>query len=218
MPMATIVVEAAVTATERPAIAAAAKLLADALDGAGVRAGIEVRWQDGLASLDADRAPTLAIASMQLELNRDDEPLPATEARWRERLATLVRVVPIVIVCTILRRAADPPRPAAERAPMSRIERIRRLDRMAIELSHDTGARVADVDCMVAHVGARRIGADHLLANAVAAEVAAWTIVRTVLAGGLDDLVPPEIQERARASLGEPWNLAKFVLLRLQRR
>lgn len=216
--MVTIVVDAAVAATERGAVDAAAKLLADALDEAGMRASVEVRWRDGLASLDATHAPTIAVASMQLELERDDEPLAATEARWRERLAPLVRDVPVVIVCTILRQVAEPPRAGAEPGRMSRIERIRRLDRMAIELSHDTGARIADVDCMVAHVGARRVGADHRLANAVVAEVAAWAIVRAVLAGGLDDLVAPEIQEAARASLGEPWNLARFVSLRLARR
>lgn len=214
--MRAIVVDAAVAEAERPLVAAAAKLLADAFAAAGDPARVELNWRDGLAALDAARAPTIAIASMQLELDRGDEPLEATAARWRERLDALVRGgVPLVVVCTVFRHAGEPLPARAAGAPPSRIERIRRLDRLAIELSHDTGARVADLDRVVAHIGARRIGADHRLANPVAAEFAAWTIVRAALAGGLDDLAAPQVQERARAWLGELWDLARFVSRRL---
>ena len=214
--MAAIVVDAAVVEPERPTIVAATKLLADVLAEAGAHPGVELRFREGLAGLDPAHAPTIAIASLQLELMRDDETLAATEARWRERLVAL-SAVPMVVFCTILRHAATP-LPARPNGATSQIERIRRLDRMAIELAHETGARVADVDRVVAHVGARRLATDHRLGNAAVAEVAAWTIVRVVLAGGLDDVVAPVVQERARASLGELWELPKFVARRLGRR
>jgi len=59
------------------------------------------------------------------------------------------------------------------------------------------GVFVVDIDKIFAHVGARQIETDFRLAGRKAAETAGYAIVAAILAGGLDNAAPPQVQEKA---------------------
>lgn len=210
-----IMLEAAVSATERAAIGAAQARLADALSfGSGEAWTVDVRWCEGIAVVGSDASATIAIASMQLELARTDEPLPAIEARWRAALARAAASVPVVVVCTVLRVVAEPTPPGAGAAETASIERIRRLNRLLLDLSHDVGVRVADIDRALAHLGARTLATDHRLASPAGASAAGWSVALAAIAPALDGIVPPDVQERARKRLGSVSELAATLAAR----
>ncbi len=211
-----IAIDAAVADTERPALAAVAEQLAECLAAAsGHPWSVYAHARDGLSAIDPAGGATVAVASLLPELARTDEPLAATQARWRAHLDALARHGIPAVVCTIFRRVEAAP-PGA-RAASETIERIRRLDLVAAELSHDTGASVADIDRVLAHLGARQLATDHRLGGALAAEVAAWTIVSALLDGPLDGVVDADVLQRAQAYQGPLWEIDRLVNRRLRR-
>ncbi|MEO8487357.1 MAG: hypothetical protein ABI585_13580 [Betaproteobacteria bacterium] len=214
---ATILVDAAVSVAERPVVAAFRRQFAECLvHASGDPWQVEARVHDTIDTLAPGNGAAIVVASLQTELDGADT-IDAIGARWRERLRALVPHAASVLLCTIA-RCVEAPLPAHAQAAMPPIERIRRLDLLAVELSHDTGAAVADVDRIVAHIGARTLGADHRLASAAAVEVAAWTILATLVSGGtLDDHAGPGATERARGYLGTLAGIAGFVRRRLSR-
>ena len=81
----------------------------------------------------------------------------------------------------------------------AKLERIRRLNLLAVELSHDLDAGVIDFDRQFADIGAQVLETSYRLEGAAAREIAAYVIVKTLLAAGaFDDHVPPETIEQAR--------------------
>jgi hypothetical protein len=241
--VAPIVIDAVVSDSERPALIATAEQFGECLGAAtGGEWPVSVRFRDSLASIDVRDRPTLVIASMLPDL-AGDEPLRAIAARWRDQLSSLAPMnLAAIFICTIFRRLADPDtadsnRPlskspanpqsarsanrlsdAASDARRLRLERLLRLNLMAIELSHDTGAGVIDIDRLFAHLGAGPLATDHRLTGRVAAEVAAYAIVATIVSFGLDDIMSPQIQEQAMRSQGNHWNIGRLVERRLGQR
>ena len=213
-------IDAVVDDAERPALVAATEQLRECLHaGSGSAWPVAVRFLDALAAIAARDRPTIVVASLLPELARDSEPLAATEARWREQLSRLVDMgVPAILVCTVFRHVAAP---GSDRRPDSRPatrERIRRLNLLAIELSHDTGVGIVDVDRVFAHLGARELATDHRLSGRVAAEVAAASIVASIVGHGLDDIVSPQVQEHAQKFQGTLWDIGRLVDRRLAQR
>lgn len=214
-----LVIDAIVADTERPALDAVAEQLRECLSAAcGEAWPVAVRFRESLADVDAEDPPAVVVASLLPEADATGETLAATEARWREQLSSLPGDPrPHALLCTVFRHVAPPLGDAGDALPAKR-ERIRRLNMMAIDLSHDTGAGVVDIDRAFSHVGARALATDHLLAGRAAAEVAAHTIVAGILAAGLDDVVPPEIQERAAQFQGGLRDIDRFLARRLATR
>ncbi|HZC15316.1 MAG TPA: hypothetical protein VE309_01000, partial [Caulobacteraceae bacterium] len=140
-----------------------------------------------------------------------DEPFAETEARLNARVADLARGAAPVLICTIFRHVAERRTPSGYR----RLERIRRLDRLAAELSADLGVGVVDIDRAFAHIGGRLLASDYRLSGRLAAEVAGHTLVRSLLSLGLDDIIPPEVQERAKAFHGSLREINTLVSRRL---
>ncbi len=97
-------------------------------------------------------------------------------------------------------------------------ERIRRLNLFALELSHDTGVGIIDIDRALTHIGARQLGADYRLAGRIAAEVAAHTIVGSILLAGLDDAAAPEVLHGAAQFQGALWQIGTLLQRRLGQR
>ena len=119
----------------------------------------------------------------------------------------------VIVLCTVLRCVvANGDRDEL----MGPLERIRRLNLLAINLSHDLGVAIADIDQMLAHVGARRARTDCRLGGAAAPEIAAYAIVRRLLTLGVDSLIPPAIAERACSVHAVRWAPGQ-VLRRLYR-
>jgi hypothetical protein len=193
-----LAIEAVVHPVERPTLVAATRQLADVLSTAsGVPYSIALRFGDALASVGRQEGRrAIIVASLQLEVPGRDEPLSETETRWRDGLSSLTAPdLASAFVCTIFRHVAGPDRAAI-------IERIRRLNLLAATLSHDTGVNVIDIDRLFALAGARKLQTDYRLGGPRAAEFAGHTIVAGILAAGLDDFFPPEIQERAKQAQG----------------
>jgi hypothetical protein len=208
-----IVIEAEVAETERPAILAGAQQFAEALAAAtGAEWPIQLRfWTPGEAA--AASAPgAVLVLSLLPEVARD-EPFAETESRWRTRLADLVMGASPVLLCTVFRHVAE------RRAPdgLRILERIRRLNRMVLELSHDFGVSVVDIDRAFAHIGGRTLQTDYRLSGRLAAEVGGHSLAWTLLALGLDDVIPPEVQDRAREFEGDLRQINTLVSRRLAR-
>ena len=119
------------------------------------------------------------------------------------------------MICTIFRVVADRARLSRGGASLPLIERIRRLNRLAAELSRETGCYVADIDRTMADVGARKTQADYRLSTPAAAEAAGHAIAWALLSGPLDDVVSPEVQEKARAIHGGGGHAATVLGRRL---
>lgn len=213
----TLAVDAAVADVERPVVAAFARQLGDCLTHAsGDRWEVEARVHGALDTLAPDDG-RIVVASLQTELAGDDAPADV-EQRWGAKLAALSPRASAVLLLTIVRRV-DPSLPASPNGATPAIERIRRLDLCAIELSRATGAAVADLDRVFAYFGTRQLQCDHRLQGPVAAEAAAWTILATLVSlGTLDDYAGPGATERARAWLGRLPELPRFVQRRLAAR
>jgi hypothetical protein len=214
-----LLIDAVVDDAERPALVAASEQFGECLGAAsGSDWQIRLRFRDSVSAIDPREPPTVAIASLLPEIARYDDSLSAIEERWREHLQSLAQyAIPAVFLCTIFRYvAANAPERNLD-SPPTTIERIRRLNLFAAELSHDSGAGVIDIDRVFAHLGARQLKTDYRLTGPIAAEVAAYAIVSSVLAFGLDDLIPPEIQERAREFQGSLWQIGALLNRRLSR-
>lgn len=206
-----IVIEAEVAESERPFVLAGAQQLAETLAAAtGGEWPIQLRYRDPGGVVATSAANTVVVLSLLPELDRD-EPLAATEARLGARLAHLVQGSPPVLVCTVFRHVAER-RTAASQAMA---ERIRRLDRLAAELSADLGVGVVDIDRAFAHIGGRVLASDYRLNGRLAAEVAGHTLAWSLLSLGLDDIVPVEVLERAKAFLGSLREINTLVSRRL---
>jgi len=211
----TLVVDAAVADVERPVVAAFARQLGDCLSQAsGDRWRVEARPYGGIDALAPGEGARIVVASLQSELAGPDD-AEAVTRRWEAKLAALVPRSAAVLLVTIVRRVAAT-LPARTTAEVPRIERIRRLNRCAIALSQASGAAVADVDRVIAYFGARELACDYRLRSPAAVEVAAWTMLATLVSlGTLDDHAGPGATERARAWLGRLPDLPSFVHKRL---
>ena len=200
-----LAIGAVVHETERPALTAASRQLSESLSAAsGSAYPIALRFGESLPAIERHPARTIVVASLLVEIPGRDEPLAQTEARWRDQLSSLKEAP---FLCTIFRHVAHRESPAL-------IERIRRLNLMAVRLSHDTGAPVVDIDRIFGYFGARQLQTDYRLGGRLGAELAGHTIVASIFAGGLDDVVPTDVQERAqkaqldmleRLSADVPW-------------
>ncbi len=206
-----IMIQAEVDDAERAAILAGAQQLAEALAAAtGADWPIQLRfWAPGEAA--ATSAPgAVLVLSLLPEVARH-EPFAETEARWRTRLADLVTGSAPVLLCTVFRHVAG----RRETDGPGIVERIRRLNRLAAELSHDFGVSVVDVDRAFAHIGGRTLQTDYRLSGRLAAEAGGHALAWSLLAIGLDDVIPPEVQDRARAFEGGLQQINTLVSRRL---
>jgi hypothetical protein len=213
-----IILEAVVAAGERPAIVAACEQLHDCLGVASGRAWpVEARFRPSVASVGSSGRPTLAVLSLLPELARLDEPVQQTRARWMTDLAPLMDVVPALFVCTVFRHVPYVESPSSRPARAMILERIRRLNLLAAELSRDTGVFVLDVDRAFAHLGGRALKTDFRLGGRAAAEAAGHTIVAGILAVALDDVVAPDVRRQALNFQGSLSGIDAFVGRRLER-
>ena len=199
-----IPIGASVTAAERPMLVAAAEQLSECLADPG-----EPGWPIHLRFVEDNTAPPpILIATMRgaMENRETIAHVAARLAAWRAAGARAV------FLCTLLRHVADPP----ERALL--MSRLRMLNLRAVELSHECGLAVIDVDRVLALFGAVPLQTDWRLGGLIAPEVAAHVIASALLADGLDDWVDAARQARAIARHGDIHAIAGIVDRRLRAR
>lgn len=161
----------------------------------------------------APKHPDVFVTSMLPELDHPQDPIGVTEARWREHLGLLQDTGATVFVCTIYRHIggiADP----ADRLAL--LERVRRLNLLAVKLSHELGVGVIDLDRAFAERGAEVLKTDHRLGGRFAAEVAGHCILTALLSLGLDEVMDPALQEAIRARIGGTLDVLDYVRRRLK--
>jgi hypothetical protein len=203
-------IEAEVDERERPAMLAGAQQLAEALAAAtGADWPIQLHLLDPGAAV-ATSAGSVIVLSLLADVARE-EPFSDTEARWRARLKDLVKGTAPVLICTVFRHVCERLTPSGAAI----LQRIRRLDRMAAELSRDLGVAVIDIDRAFAHIGGRTLGTDYRLNGRLAAEVAGHGLVWSLLSLGLDEIISPEAQDRARTFHGGLGEINTLVSRRL---
>jgi hypothetical protein len=214
-----VVLDAIVTRAEHPALIAASEQLAESLTAAtGDGPDVRLRFPPALAAIDLGELPDLVVMSMLGDALSAAESLSALETRWRNQIQSFQASATTanVFVCTIFRHVPKSVDRSDEHGGPS-VERIRRLNLLAAELSHDLGIAVVDVDRVFAHIGARSLQADYRMNSAMAAETAAYAIVSSVLASGLDDLISPDVQERARQHQGKLSQIGTLLNRRLRK-
>ena len=194
-----IFVNAFVDIAERPALIAAGEQLARCLELAANRPWpVRLQFLEDEAALAGTDNATVLVASLLPELKRSGQSWPDIGTRWRAFFKSpQAQAAVSTFLCTIFRHVSSASYGSAAEAALV-MEKIRRLNLMAAEVSHDTGTNVIDFDRVFAHAGARALQTDYMLGGAAATDLAAHTIVSALLAVGLDDVLPLEIHERAR--------------------
>lgn len=139
--------------------------------------------------------PASAIYILSLAKHLDDPLLPwdKVAAALRLRVKVLSTRGPKVLLLTVFRHVAAGDNPDIERDILAR---IRRLNLLAIELSNEFGVSVADLDRDFADVGALSLATDFRLGGEAAKSMAAWALIRCVIANGLDGTVDFNLQDK----------------------
>lgn len=200
------------TAQEQAAVRLATRRIAECLSAAGAEAvAFELQPDDATPTADQQGA-RLVIESLLPEVERFADPWSASEARVRARIDHRAAPDQLLYLMTVFRSVAadeDPATAAAKRV------RIRRLNRLAVELSHQTGASIIDLDRALADVGAHALGTDFRLRGESAIEASARCIADAWLATALDDRVTATKLDAARihlAGLARAWSEAGAAL------
>jgi hypothetical protein len=209
-----IIIEAQVEPSEHPGLIAAAEQLSGCLNAASNTQTWQVRVQFHAFGTDIDSSPSQSaiIVSLLPETEHAAESIAETKARWRTYLGRLQAIGPPVFVRTVFRHVSDR---AKDGRATPLLERIRRLNRMAVELSHELGIAVIEIDQAFAHIGGRALESDYRLTGPLAAELSGHTTVWSLLSFGLDDTVDPGLQEKAKAFLGGLSRIDALVSQRL---
>lgn len=196
-----IPIKALVHANERSAITTMAGTLQERLTTAAAEpAAVTCSFAESFSELQKPHEPSIIITSLLLETGNYQEDWAEVEGRLRTRYAALAEdAASIVFVTTVFRHISE--RDAAQRE-LLRL-RIRRLNRLAADLSREYGIMVIDLDRDLADIGGRRLQTDYRLGGEHAEQVAARSMARAVVSAGLDNHVPFELQILIQESLAK---------------
>ena len=195
-----IPISAVVHANERSAVATMARMLQEHLAQAATPANVTCSFGDSLADLEKLDGPCVVITSLLLETDHYQEEWSAVEARLRSRYAALAaNASNIVFATTVFRHVS------ADDGSLRELlrHRIRRLNRLAADLSREYGMMVIDLDRDLADIGGRRLQTDYRLNGEYAEQVAAKCMARAVVSAGLDNHVPFELQVLVQEALAK---------------
>ena len=205
-----------VTAAEQRGLKAAVDELRTQLSDLATDRPVEVRLgflPPGFRPPQAPSHPDIFIASLLPELERAMDPFGDTEAQWRDHLTLLQDTGATVFVCTIYRHIGGQGDPLVRRAML---ERVRRLNLMAVNLSHSLGVGVIDLDRAFAERGTETLQTDHRLEGRIAAEAMGHSVLSALLSMGLDEILDPALQEAVRLNIGSSLDVLTYLRRRLK--
>jgi hypothetical protein len=187
-----IPIRARVHANERSAITTMARTLQEHLAQAAAEpAAVTCSFAESFSDLQKPHEPSIIITSLLLETDDYEEDWSEQEGRLRTRYAALAEdAASIVFVTTVFRHISEGD--AAQRETLRL--RIRRLNRLAADLSREYGIMVIDLDRDLADIGGRRLQTDYRLGGEYAEQMAARSMARAIVSAGLDNHVPFELQ------------------------
>lgn len=155
---------------------------------------------------DAEIPPGVALIAAPLEDLTSPAPIAATEARWVARIARYRAAGhDRILLCNLFRRAG------ADAGAVGGIERVRRLNRLAIELSRRLGVEIVDVDRLLGLCGARTIASAEGGGEAATSQLVGHAIAEAMLQGELGGCLEPAVQARASAIHGDSRNVSKLI-------
>ncbi|MDE2434854.1 MAG: hypothetical protein KGM49_01210 [Sphingomonadales bacterium] len=175
---------------------------------------VTVHYDDvtnGDALLQAD-AGTIRIVSLLPYAADLARPWAEIEPAIRALVEALAESGDPVLIVTVLRCVAG----RDDDEGQARLVRIRRLNLLAVGLSHDYGAFVLDLDRILADIGGLALGCDYRLESEAAVETASDELALSVVANCLDDVLPFEAQERMKAAIEAGRSGIKPVAVLLQ--
>jgi hypothetical protein len=153
----------------------------------------DVRPVPKAEDLGGEPASAIYILSLAKQLDYPLAPWDEVAAALRLRVKVLSASGPKVLLLTVFRHVAAGDNPGIER---DILVRIRRLNLLAIELSHEFGVSVADLDRDFADVGAFPLATDFRLGGEAAKGMAAWALTRCVIVNALDGTVDFNLQDK----------------------
>ena len=155
-----IPIKALVHANERSAITTMARTLQEHLTQAAAEpAAVTCSFAESLSDLQKPHEPSIIITSLLLETDSYEGDWAELEGRLRTRYAALAAdAASIVFVTTVFRRYFRGRCGATRSAEL----RIRRLNRLAADLSREYGIMVIDLDRDLADIGGRRLQTDYV--------------------------------------------------------
>jgi hypothetical protein len=194
----TIPIRAVVDGNERPAILQAAALLESSLAAAaGNAVTVHCQFDGTRDDGSASKVPEITIISLLPEVANYAEPWADVEKRLRQDCERAMSDDDaVVFLLTVFRHVAT-----GDGFDQNRLVRIRRLNLLAAELSHDCGLFVIDLDRSLADIGASKLQTDYRLDGQYATEAAGKFIALAVLSAGLDAYVPFEAQDAAKITV-----------------
>jgi len=194
-------VEAVLSDPERNALLSAVEKLRECFKVANNRdLPIQVRFHQTLTSIGITSRSTCIVTSLSLHLIEPEESLTTVEARLRTSFSEFIRKgAEVIFLCTVFRRVDSIIKAKDPTAAAARMERIRRLNYLAVQLSHDLDINIIDFDRSFAHIGGRLLDADFRMQGSSAILTASNVIITTLFAAGLPDVLSPELQQAANA-------------------
>jgi hypothetical protein len=205
LPLLTTVGEA-----ERPVAIAAARQLS-----AAVGTALGADWPVALFLSDPEGetgSGSIWIASLIGDVGRD-EAIETTTRRWQERIERWShRGNPRILLSTLFRSVASSDDRRAT------VERLRRLNMMALSLSRSTGVEIVDIDRLFAWYGRDTLGTDYRCVGERAALLGGHAIAAAIFAGGLDEVLPGPVQEAAARHHGGIDDVATILDRRIAAR
>ena len=196
-----IPIRALVHANERSAISTMARTLQQHLAQAAAEpAAVTCSFAESFSDLQKPHEPSIIITSLLLETDNYQGDWAELESRLRTRYAGLAEdATSIVFITTVFRHVSEGD---ATQRELLRL-RIRRLNRLAADLSREYGIMVIDLDRDLADIGGLRLQTDYRLGGEYAEQVAARSMARAIVSAGLDNHVPFELQIPVQEALAK---------------
>lgn len=184
---------AAIDPIERPVMIAAAEQFVRAISAA---VGGEHTVQLSFVARDAPppKDARMAIISLRGEVGASRS-IEAVTAHWNDWLETFGAAGGAqIVIATIYRHVAN--------GDSGIVERIRRLNALAVGLSRDHAIEVADIDRACALVGSRMVGGDWRAVEGNAAAIAGHVLAAALLRLDLSAHLVDDAGDGARAAHG----------------
>lgn len=189
---------------QQAAMIAAGQQLADCVGFA-----LAADWPVRLRLIDPDEAEIpsgIVLVASPIEDLANNDPIASVEARWIARIGRYRSAGhDRILLCNMFRHVDRQARATGG------IERIRRLNRLAIGLSRGLGVEVVDIDRLLALCGARTVGADFRCGGEVAAQLVGHAIADAILQGDMGDCLDGAVQARAIAAHGGVRDIRRLI-------
>ena len=187
------IVAAIVGDDQRDAMVAGGEQLSDC-----VGAALGREWPVRLRLIGPDDVdiPSGIVLVASIDDGAGLEPIAQSAARWVARIERYRSLGhDRVLICNRFRHIGPDAR-------QSEVERIRRLNRLAIELSRHLSVEVIDADRLLALCGARTLAADVRGAGAATSALVGHAIADAILQGDMAECINADTQAHALAAHG----------------